>query len=123
MSTWKARPTTYRGIQMRSRLEARFAATLDAIGHPWQYEPRAFGSRDGQYLPDFLVDNPVIGPLYIEVKPTIELAMRALARMQIILASDASANLTVIVPDIGSFSLWPAASDEAWRWDAARSDA
>jgi hypothetical protein len=49
----RARPTTYNGIEMRSRLEARVAAWLDDVGIPWEYEPRAFASAQGQYLPDF----------------------------------------------------------------------
>jgi hypothetical protein len=59
-----ARATTYRGIEMRSRLEARFAGVLDDLGVAWRYEPRALASRDGQYLPDF-----VSGATVIEVKP------------------------------------------------------
>jgi len=66
---FKARPTTYRGIQMRSRLEARAASMLDAAGIDWQYEPRAFRTSDGgEYLPDFQ-----IGPTtFVEVKPWLE---------------------------------------------------
>lgn len=52
----KARPTTYNGIEMRSRLEARVAAWLtDEVGVDWEYEPRAFASGSVQYLPDFLI--------------------------------------------------------------------
>lgn len=49
------RPTIYNGIQMRSRLEAQTAADLDRHGITWKYEPWAYGSVRGQYLPDFLV--------------------------------------------------------------------
>ena len=49
----KARPTTYEGIKMRSRLEADYAGWMDRRGRPWEYEPTCFGSRDGQWLPDF----------------------------------------------------------------------
>jgi hypothetical protein len=44
-------PTTYRGVRMRSRLEARWAAMFDSLGWKWSYEPI---DLDG-YLPDFLV--------------------------------------------------------------------
>lgn len=53
MDQFKARPTTYKGIAMRSRLEARVAAWLDSLGIRWTYEPHAFASEKGQYLPDF----------------------------------------------------------------------
>lgn len=70
----RARPTIYNGIQMRSRLEARVAAWLDSLGATWVYEPVAFASPEGQYLPDFelVADPSVWGPLtrrvYLEVK-------------------------------------------------------
>jgi hypothetical protein len=59
----KAKPTIYKGIQFRSRLEATWAAFFDNIAWRWEYEPAIF---DGPgWLPDFL-----IGPsLLVEVKP------------------------------------------------------
>lgn len=74
-----ARPTTYRGIEMRSRLEAGYAAWLDRRGWDWSYEPRAFGSEAGQYLPDFQVNDvqvripgqePRTSTAFVEVKPS-----------------------------------------------------
>jgi hypothetical protein len=50
-----ARPTLYKGIRMRSRLEADFAAWLDREGEPWEYEPECFASPAGQWLPDFRI--------------------------------------------------------------------
>ena len=72
--TYKARPTTYKGIQMRSRLEAGFAMWLDQQGFRWDYEPGAFADETGQYLPDFRIhdlwcawlDRPATA--YVEVK-------------------------------------------------------
>ncbi len=77
--TVKARPTVYRGVRFRSRLEARWAAFFDCIEWQWKYEPvdlqgwtpdfwvsfpcthseceRTYGQRDGSH------------ELYIEVKP------------------------------------------------------
>jgi hypothetical protein len=49
----RARPTTYEGSQMRSRLEADYAASLDRMGRRWAYEPQCFASAAGQWLPDF----------------------------------------------------------------------
>ena len=69
----KARPTTYNGIAMRSRLEARVAAWLDQERIVWQYEPHAFASGDKQYLPDFRLEgirDPAgsLATWYLEVK-------------------------------------------------------
>lgn len=75
MTQLKARPTTYKGVEMRSRLEAGFAAWLDGHKVEWEYEPRAFASGAGQYLPDFRVQGVLDvrsrseRPAYVEVKP------------------------------------------------------
>jgi hypothetical protein len=47
-TTLTARPTTNRGVQMRSRLEARYAAWLDRHGFTWEYEPRCYATEAGQ---------------------------------------------------------------------------
>ena len=95
---WKARPTTYMGIPMRSRLEARMAAHLDAAGEPWEYEPRAFANRSGQYLPDFYLapSEEFKAPIFLEVKPTLEQAEAVLGRVEIILDSVPGAWLMVV---------------------------
>lgn len=95
----QARPTTYAGIRMRSRLEARFAAFLDRVGLPWEYEPRAFASRRGQYLPDFLVRHAgTLGDVYVEVKGRApDNPFEILDRMTIIWDSEPSASLACIV--------------------------
>jgi hypothetical protein len=64
----KARTTMYRGIQMRSRLEADFAAFLDQNHADWDYEPVCFAGPDGQWLPDFRVRHGK-WVIYFEVKP------------------------------------------------------
>jgi hypothetical protein len=71
MTTIKARPTLYKGIQMRSRLEADYAASLDRSGWRWEYEPECFAGADGQWLPDFGCSYSNRGPLavFTEVKP------------------------------------------------------
>ena len=60
-------PTMYRGVKMRSRLEARWAAMFDEIGWPWAYEPI---DLDG-YIPDYLVSFEA-GKLLTEVKGAVE---------------------------------------------------
>lgn len=71
MTIIKARPTLYKGIQMRSRLEADYAARLDGWGCRWEYEPECFASSAGQWLPDFAYSFADAGPLGVlcEVKP------------------------------------------------------
>jgi hypothetical protein len=63
MRTRPGIPTTYRGTNFRSRLEARWAAFFDLIGWRWTYEPiDAKG-----YIPDFLIHGEY--PIYVEVGP------------------------------------------------------
>lgn len=58
-------PTRYRGVLMRSRLEARSAAALDRLRIPWVYEPRRFA----RYLPDFQLFPRGARPWFLEIKP------------------------------------------------------
>lgn len=60
--TGKAFPTTYRGRQYRSRLEARWAAFFDALAWPHEYEPVDLGS----WSPDFLLPRH---RCLVEIKP------------------------------------------------------
>ena len=79
-------PTTYSGVKMRSRLEARWAAFFDRMGWSWQYEPIDLAG----YIPDFILAWTVPptksrldlcedyheprGPLLVEVRPILGLA-------------------------------------------------
>jgi hypothetical protein len=58
-------PTKHRGIQYRSRLEAKWAAFFDIIEWNYTYEP--FDAAG--YIPDFVIHGD--RPLLIEVKPAI----------------------------------------------------
>lgn len=110
-----ARPTTYNGIAMRSRLEAAFAAFLDRHGFAWQYEPRAFASAAGQYLPDFQISDvlPGMAVAYVDVKGTlggsqaeVGVATRALLdRMNTIRASEPTALLGIACDSTEPFTL------------------
>lgn len=77
---YAAIPTTYKGVRMRSRLEAKWAAMFDQMKWSWEYEPI---DLDG-WIPDFLVKiqegdpGPPINnrvrfnlhkPMLIEIKP------------------------------------------------------
>lgn len=59
-------PTPYRGIMFRSRLEAVWAAFLDELAIPWDYEPLTV-ELDG-YIPDFILK--LHEPTLLEIKPT-----------------------------------------------------
>lgn len=61
--TRSAIPTTYAGVNFRSRLEARWAAFFDLVGWKWTYEPV---DGDG-YIPDFLIHGA--RPFFVEVGP------------------------------------------------------
>jgi hypothetical protein len=60
---YAAIPTTYNGVNFRSRLEARWAAFFDLCGWKWQYEPCEFKG----WIPDFAIRG--YKKLYVEVKP------------------------------------------------------
>lgn len=104
--TLTARPTTYNGIEMRSRLEARFAAFLDSCEIPWEYEPRAFASGHQQYLPDFAVAVPIpfrylngragAHRMYLELKPDVADLEAAWNRLEVIWRSEPDAVLAFV---------------------------
>lgn len=69
-----ATPTTYKGVQYRSKLEVRFAMMLDAEKIPFAYEEETWVVLDKQtymgktircvtYTPDF-----IIGDVVVEIK-------------------------------------------------------
>lgn len=83
VGTPKARPSVYKGVAFRSRLEVRFAFHLDLLGETWVYEPRVYGPKGRGYLPDF----EIIGatrPTFIELKPTRKQAEAAKAKVAVI---------------------------------------
>jgi hypothetical protein len=94
--TIDSEPTEYRGIHMRSKLEAAFARHLDRLGVDWTYEPELFGRRGEGYLPDFRLIDARGGSCYVELKPTIEQAEAAQMRMEIIWQSHPEAVLLAV---------------------------
>src|SRR5690554_4428220 len=73
--------TTYKGINFRSRLEAKWAAFFDLLGWKWEYEPVDLNG----WIPDFQLQAKIErmfrrddnsydseireGYIYVEVKP------------------------------------------------------
>lgn len=68
----KAIETPYKGYRFRSRLEARWAVFLDALGVAWEYEKEGYQFQDGtRYLPDFWLPRhdcwvEIKGPVFSE---------------------------------------------------------
>lgn len=60
---YAAIPTTYNGIEFRSRLEAKWAAFFDEMGWGYEYEPDDFDN----YIPDFALLGRTRS--FVEVKP------------------------------------------------------
>lgn len=60
-------PTLYKGVLMRSRHEARFAAFFDILKWPWAYEELDLSG----YIPDFILGFEA-GDVLCEVKPRDE---------------------------------------------------
>lgn len=116
------RPTIYKGIKMRSRLEAKCAQWLDFVEAEWQYEPICYADERGQYLPDFVLPKiaATVGgfhqwrPLVIDAKPTGADVFETLDRMRCVWSSLDSAALAVCWPRRGTWAgkvLWEPGAD------------
>jgi hypothetical protein len=88
------RPAEYRGVRMRSQLEADFAHHLDRMGVAWRYEPAVYGPPGEGYLPDFELTRDGRA-CFIEVKPTLAEVPEAQRRMEVIWDADPDALLIV----------------------------
>jgi len=65
--------TKYKGVQFRSKLEAKIAVFFDHYGLKWEYEPQSFKLSSGIiYCPDFYLSDL---DYYCEVKPLRETKM------------------------------------------------
>jgi hypothetical protein len=62
----KAIETRYRGYRFRSRLEARWAVFMDALGVRWEFEPEGYNLDGEWYLPDFWLPDL---RAFLEIKP------------------------------------------------------
>lgn len=131
---YRGRQTFYKGVKMRSRLEATAAALFDRYAVEWQYEPMCFASEMGQYLPDFLVMGMVegcgddrchveMGLTYVEVKPAELTTKEVMRRMEIVWESDPSAHLLVLDPIEMEANCAPHADyykTSLWNWGQVR---
>jgi len=68
MSEVHAIPTVYKGIEFRSRLEAKWAIVFDQLGWEYEYEPIDLKG----YIPDFMLMLGR-GQIIVEVKPAMTL--------------------------------------------------
>jgi hypothetical protein len=93
----RARPTVYKGIEMRSRLEAEWAASFDEMGWPWEYEPCAYADERGRYLPDFRLREDDGRVTFIEVKGWLGDPVPVMEQMEICLSSEPTATLMLRV--------------------------
>lgn len=112
----KARPIEYRGYQMRSHLECRFAWHLDTIGESWDYEPRTFGRS---YLPDFQLTSAP-RPTFVEVKPTLAEVPAAKVKAAVIWKTYPDALILIAVAEGCTWFASTGGDWESWteRWKA-----
>lgn len=136
--TIEGRPTMYSGTQMRSRLEADYAANLDKAGISWAYEPACFAGPDGQWLPDFRLKFKGMPNIYVELKPMPdheildqEYVDSLLRKMEIAWLSEPTANLHLVfwqwrqgpgarLLTLGSYEPESGLQCRAWRVDVDR---
>jgi len=89
----RAIPTTYHGIEFRSKLEAKYAQAFDRLGIVWEYEGHGFRFDDGTcYCPDFYM--PEIDT-YFEVKGVLDEE----SRRKVDLLAGEKKNIVVGKPD------------------------
>jgi hypothetical protein len=66
----EVKPRVYKGIELRSTLEAKWAIFFDLIGWNWSYEPYKVIHNDQTWIPDFVLQGFDGNPIYCEVKPS-----------------------------------------------------
>jgi len=77
MNEIRAIETEYKGYKFRSRLEARWAVLLDALGVKWEYEPEGYDLGNGLcYLPDFRLHEVTINHGHFERNATIYMEVK-----------------------------------------------
>jgi hypothetical protein len=74
----KAIPTSYKGVNFRSRLEARWAAFFDLCNWPWAYEAVDLNG----WIPDFILGQNLDSGIPVEVKPIDFMGLSSAQREQ-----------------------------------------
>lgn len=72
----KAHPTKYKGVQFRSRLEARWAVFFDLVGWKWEYEPIDLPGWSPDFRVEFKCSHSECNgshSLLVEIKPYFDL--------------------------------------------------
>jgi hypothetical protein len=116
----EAIPTSYLGVDYRSRAEARWAIVLTNLGIKFQYEPQVFDTPEGRYLPDFLL--PTQG-CWIEVKgphPSLRerTKARAVARASGLPVHIFSCGVPTILPTgVPSYACGTPPTHHSWRYE------
>ncbi|HEX8077899.1 MAG TPA: hypothetical protein VF511_08795 [Chthoniobacterales bacterium] len=125
------RPALFRGVQMRSRAEARAAEWFESLGWDWIYEPESLVSVPNvRYTPDFYL--PSIDTL-VEIKPLLflyeltEEKRRVIAKLrkQFALIAPAHANTFAVADFYGHLEgcdPWLREGDDAWGWHSEAPD-
>ena len=108
--TITAIPTTYKSIEFRSRLEAKWAVMFDHLGWTWEYEPIDFNG----YIPDFYID---FGrrSYFVEIKPAMTTAelYPALDKARSALGRERSEDILVLGGSPGRYDQC-ATTDSVW---------
>lgn len=103
--THAAIPTVYKGIQMRSRLEARWAAFFDLCTWQWSYESLDFNG----WIPDFArsTEHPWESVSLFEIKPVraFEYPADVAEKME-----------RAVGADISKYDLWILGMDPSAMW-------
>lgn len=115
----KSIPTTYKGVNFRSRLEARWAVMFDALGWAWDYEPLDLQG----YIPDFILRGVFAEPLLIECKPFLEVDERVVQHCTKIMRSGWTGPAlvvgSVLFPHNGAIGIGRMYCNDRRAWDDA----
>jgi len=91
-----AKPTTYKGVPMKSGNEVTIARALDDVGLAWKYEAVRYADNRDYYTPDFHITIEVVGLagfpskqscVHVEAKPYMndeKMLRHAIRRAQIL---------------------------------------
>lgn len=88
----RAIPTSYAGIQMRSKLEANTAQLFDTCDIRWQYEVEGYDLKGIWYLPDFYLPDLAV---FAEVKGILD--QKSIEKVQLLAEACESEGISVVL--------------------------